>query len=186
MIVPLSWRRWLGKETAMKALIVYESMFGNTEKIARAVADGLGDAFDVVVADVGGRPALADVDLLVAGAPTHAFGMSRPGTRADAARQDGARPGAAAVGLREYLDDAPMLPGIAAAAFDTKIDKPFLPGSAARRAHRRMRRLGCRMMLAPESFRVSGTPGPLAAGELERARRWAGSLASAVAERHGV
>ncbi|MET8148590.1 flavodoxin family protein [Actinoplanes sp. NPDC049668] len=171
----------------MKALIVYESMFGNTEKIARAVAEGLGDAFDVVVADVSGRPAPVDVDLLVAGAPTHAFGMSRPGTRADAARQDGVRPGADAVGLREYLDQAPMLPGIAAAAFDTKIDKPFLPGSAAHRAHRRMRRLGCRMMLAPESFRVSGTAGPLAAGELERARRWAGALASTVlSERHAV
>ncbi|BBH69955.1 hypothetical protein ACTI_66400 [Actinoplanes sp. OR16] len=69
----------------MKALVVYESMFGNTEAVARALAEGLGESLDVIVADVQDRPAVGDADVLVAGAPTHAFSLSRPSTRADAA-----------------------------------------------------------------------------------------------------
>jgi hypothetical protein len=164
----------------MKALVVYESMFGNTEVIARAVADGLGDAFEVTLADVTTMPSATDTHLLVVGAPTHAFGLSRPGTRQDAARQGTIREGAADAGLREYLDVSPMLTGIAAAAFDTKVDKPFVPGSAAHKAHRRLRRLGCRMLLPAHSFRVTGTTGPLADGEVNQARRWATELAPAL------
>lgn len=171
----------------MKALVVYESMFGNTAEIARAVADGLSDVFEVDLADVTGMPPPTGVDLLVVGAPTHAFGMSRPGTRADAARQGTVRPGTADVGLREYLGCAPNLTGVAAAAFDTKVGKPFLPGSAARRARRELRRLGCRTPLPAESFRVVGATGPLAQGELKRACHWAATLAAVVlAERHPV
>jgi len=171
----------------MKALVVYESMFGNTETIARAIASGLGEACDVTLADVATMPSTDGMDLLVAGGPTHAFGLSRPGTRQDAVRQGSTRPGAATVGLREYLDVSPMLTGLAAAAFDTKIDKPFVPGSAARKAHRRLRGLGCRMLVAPESFRVTGTPGPLADGETKRAERWAIRLSAALlTESHRV
>jgi hypothetical protein len=70
----------------MKALVVYESMFGNTEKIARAVADGVGEAMDVQLAEVADAPTepSPDVALIVAGGPTHAFSMSRENTRADA------------------------------------------------------------------------------------------------------
>jgi hypothetical protein len=162
----------------MKALVVYESMFGNTETIARAIASGLGDACDVTLADVTTMPYPSGVDLLVVGGPTHAFGLSRPGTRQDAVRQGGTRPDAAKIGLREYLDACPMLTGLAAAAFDTRVDKPFLPGSAARKADRQLRRLGCRLIVPPASFRVAGTPGPLVDGEAERAARWAVGLAA--------
>ncbi len=162
----------------MKALVVYESMFGNTEMIARAIASGLGDACEVTLADVATMPSVEGMDLLVAGGPTHAFGLSRPGTRQDAVRQGSTRPGAADAGLREYLDVSPMLTGLAAATFDTKIDKPFVPGSAARKAHRQLHRLGCRMLLPPVSFRVTGTAGPLVAGETERAEQWAIRLAA--------
>lgn len=171
----------------MQALVVYESMFGNTELVARAIAGGLGDACDVKIADAATIPSAAGMDLLVVGAPTHAFGLSRPSTRQDAARQGTIRPGAAEVGLREYLDVSPMLTGLAAAAFDTKVDRPRLPGSAARKAHRRLRRLGCRMLAPPESFPVTGTKGPLVEGAAERARQWAIRLAAAlVAGRHSV
>ena len=70
----------------MKALIVYESMFGNTEQIARAVAAGLEESVDVQVAEVTAAPTEPDPDvaLIVAGGPTHAFSMSRANTRADA------------------------------------------------------------------------------------------------------
>ena len=91
----------------MKALVVYESLWGNTEKVARAVAAGLAETAEVAVADVGERPELsADLDLLVAGGPTHAFSMTRTSTREDAVRQ-GATHHPAAVGLREWLAQLP-------------------------------------------------------------------------------
>lgn len=170
----------------MKALVVYESMFGNSETIARAVAEGLGDVFDVTMAEVATLPSAAGMDLLVVGGPTHALGLSRPATRTDASKQGTVRPGAADVGLREYLDGSPALTGIAAAAFDTRM-KTFVPGSAAHKAHRRLRRLGCRMLLPAESFRVTDTTGPLVDGEQERARRWATGLAAVLlTDRHRV
>jgi hypothetical protein len=103
----------------MKALVVYESLFGNTEAIARAVADGLSGTCEVTVADVSTIPSAEDMDLLIAGAPTHAFGLSRPRTRLDAKRSGAVRPGAEEIGLREYLDVSPMLTGLPAATFDT-------------------------------------------------------------------
>jgi hypothetical protein len=168
----------------MKALVVYESMFGNTEKVARAIADGLRDTFDVTVADVAGMPSAFGVDLLVVGGPTHAFSMSRPSTRESAAQRGTIRANAADVGVREYLACSPLLLGIAAAAFDTKVDKPFLPGSAAHKAHRQLRRLRCRMVVPAESFLVADTNGPLVAGEEQRARRWGATLATAVTALH--
>jgi hypothetical protein len=52
----------------MKALVVYESMFGNTASIARAVADGLAAHFEVTLADVSTTPSASGMDLIVAGA----------------------------------------------------------------------------------------------------------------------
>jgi hypothetical protein len=163
----------------MKALVVYESMFGNTASVARAVADGLADTFDVTLADVRDMPPLAGTDLLVVGAPTHAFGMSRPATRTDAVKQGVTRAGAEQTGIREYLDSAPQLAGLPVAAFDTKVKMVMLPGSAARKALRRLQSLGGRPIVPAESFRVTGTTGPLLAGELERAQRWARGVGTA-------
>jgi len=171
----------------MKALVIYESMFGNTEAIARAIAAGLRETFDVTVADVSTMPRAFEMDLLVVGGPTHAFGMSRPSTREQAAQQGTVRPHAVDVGIREYLDCSPTLTGLAAAAFDTKVDKPFLPGSAAHRAQRQLRRLGCHIVLSAQSFLVGGTAGPLKVDEEECARKWGTALAAAVtAARHPV
>lgn len=62
----------------MKALVVYESMFGNTEQVARAVATGLGRHLDVELVAVANAPdTVSDVDLVVVGGPTHAFSMTR-------------------------------------------------------------------------------------------------------------
>lgn len=165
----------------MKALVVYESLFGNTEVIARAIAAGLRDRFEVTVADVATMPRAVGMDLLVVGGPTHAFGMSRPSTREQATQQGTVRDGAVDAGVREYLDCSPTLPGTAAAAFDTKVNKPLLPGSAAHRVQRHLRRLGCRIAMPAESFHVTGTLGPLAGGEEERARHWGATLAENVA-----
>jgi hypothetical protein len=165
----------------VKALVVYESMFGNTASIARAITSGVGAHADVTCADVSTMPSTTGMDLIVVGGPTHAFGMSRSSTRDDAVRQGATRPGTVDVGLREWLDRSPALTGAAAAAFDTKVDKPFLPGSAAHKASRRLRRMGCRLIASPESFRVTGTKGPLLPGEEQRAERWGETLAKAVA-----
>jgi hypothetical protein len=164
-----------------RALVVYESMFGNTRLIADAIGEGLRDHFQTVdVLDASVAPSTVDdVDLLVVGAPTHAFGMPRPKTRA-AARQQGA-----AVelqrGVREWLGALvrPTHP-IAATAFDTRAKGP-ITGSARRPINRRLRRLGFRTA-APISFTVTGTPGPLAEGDVDRARSWAASLAPAMAK----
>ncbi|MFG1605226.1 flavodoxin domain-containing protein [Actinoplanes sp. NPDC049265] len=167
----------------MKALVVYESMFGNSETIAQAVADGLADRFDVTLADARSMPRAAGVDVVVVGGPTHAFGLSRPATREDAVRQGATRTGVAEVGLREWLDTAPDFPrDTIGAAFDTSIGKP-LTGSAGRKALRRLRRKGCRAALPAMSFHVTGVAGPLVAGERERARRWGEAVAEAVGDR---
>jgi hypothetical protein len=161
------------------ALVVYESMYGNTEKVARAVAEGLRDHVDVMVCEVGAAPdTLPDVELLVVGGPTHAFSMSRASTREDAARS-AARPVISGRrGLREWIEGL-AAPGtaVALAAFDTKVARPRLPGSAARAAARRLRQLGFRPVCPAETFHVQDREGPLAPGELERARAWGQSVA---------
>jgi hypothetical protein len=164
----------------MRALVVFESMFGNTQAIADAVAEGLPRRLRVEVLEVGVAPATIDDDvaLLVVGGPTHAFGMSRPQTRQDAARQATAALVSRGIGLREWLATLQGPDGIAAAAFDTRISKPRLPGSAARAAERRLRRLGLRIVAPAASFYVEGSLGPLQEGEKERARRWGESVGS--------
>jgi hypothetical protein len=155
-------------------------MFGNTAAIARAIADGLRVNFDVTVADVRTMPAIGDTDLLVVGAPTHAFSTSRPRTGAHATHEEKIKARTARIGVRVYLNYAPWLPGTHAAAFDTAMKMRSLPASAARMADRRLRGLGCHMVAAPESFHVAAMIGPLVDGEPDRAYRWARALAGAV------
>ncbi|UAK31226.1 flavodoxin domain-containing protein [Nocardia asteroides] len=166
----------------MLSRVVYESMFGNTAAIAQAIAEGLGGFATVEVVNVATSTdaALSRVDLLVVGAPTHAFGLSRPRTRRDAAKQTAA-PVAVDIGVREWLDAASTAPvGSRAAAFGTKAaTPPWLPGSAARGVGRRLRRSGYELAADPMDFLVTDIAGPLADGELERARTWAQRLATA-------
>jgi hypothetical protein len=166
----------------MDALVVVESVFGNTRRIAEAVAEGLGPRVHARVVDVAEAAGLADgVDILVVGGPTHAFGMTRPSTRQSAAEQAGNGAVPAEVGLREWLQTlGPAAPGQLAAAFDTRADRPRLPGSAAAGALHRLHRLGFGRIMRPESFRVLGTRGPLRTGELERARLWGSALVARV------
>jgi hypothetical protein len=168
----------------MRGLVVYESMFGNTQVIADAVAEGLGRRMRIDAVEVGDAPARLgdDVALLVLGGPTHAFGMSRPRTREDAARQAGGELVSKRIGMREWLAALPGPRGLAAATFDTRISKPHLPGSAARAAEKRLRRLGFRIAAPAESFYVEGTLGPLLDGERDRATRWGERLGATVAE----
>jgi flavodoxin len=159
----------------MRALVVYESMFGNTERVAREVAEGLAAHAIVEVRPIAEAPLEPDeaLDLVVVGGPTHAFSLSRPSTREDARRQ-GAGAGADGPGLREWLDGlhaGAHHPRVA--AFDTRVTKVRrIPGSAARKAAKVTGKLGYLSAERPESFFVEDTDGPLSDGELERARAW--------------
>ncbi|MEV4157761.1 flavodoxin domain-containing protein [Nocardia salmonicida] len=165
----------------MRALIVYESMFGNTATVAEAIADGLRPDYEVQlcpVADAVNRP-VTQVDLLVVGGPTHAFGLSRATTRQDASTRTTA-PIETEIGVREWLDAAlPVSSPCPAAAFGTKVaHPPWLPGSAAKGIGKRLRNLGYRLAVAPTDFYVTAMTGPLTSGERERATAWATKLAA--------
>src|SRR5674476_96579 len=166
----------------MKALVVYESLFGNTEQVAQAITNGLAQHGDVQMVEVTKAPTelTEPVDLIVIGGPTHAFSMSRESTREDAFKQ-GASQGSKDVGVREWLEH--LHRGRHAervATFDTKVGKVrHLPGSAAKGAAHAAQKLGYKTAAQPMSFYVQGVSGPLLEGELGRAQAWGERLGMA-------
>jgi flavodoxin len=161
----------------MRALVVCDSVYGNTETIARAVVEGLKEHHSVRLLRAGFAQAsdLASIDLLVLGGPTQ---------RHHASDQ-----------LREFLDRLPgcSLTDVSAAAFDTRYRMSmFLTGSAAADAVRVMRRAGAKLVDEPQSFFILPDQPPrgqrrrhemetFAPGEVERARTWAAGLARVAA-----
>ena len=150
---------------------------GNTEKVARAVAGKLGGVGTVDVVDSDAAPTTVDgYDLLVVGGPTHAFSM----TRAEAVRSQSA-PNEPARGIREWLNELERPSAtIPAVAFDTRVDKPRMPGSAAKAAKHELRSLGFETTVKQETFRVHGYEGPLLDGEVERAGAWTDEVIAAL------
>ncbi len=176
----------------MNALVIYESIFGNTEEIAEAIAKGLLGRFNVEVAEIS-HPhiELEKADLLVFGGPTHVLSMSKESTRTDARRKAEARgidPVSREDGLRELLERLPKdqsegHPWPLVATFDTSIKKRWIPlGSAAKSAAKQLKKSGFQTVIDAEQFRVAGTEGPLQAGELERAEEWGKQLAAKAAD----
>jgi flavodoxin len=174
--------------SAPRALVVYESMFGNTEKVAGAVAHGLQlEGVDTGLVEARSAPASLpeELDLLVVGGPTHAFTMSRSSTRADAVRQ-GAPAERADVGIREWLasvrlegDRHPLV-----AAFDTRVTKVrWLPQAAGASASRLARRRGLVPLARPIGFLVDDVRGPLVDSELEHAAKWGRHLGAVLMDR---
>jgi hypothetical protein len=170
-----------------RALVVYESLFGDARTIAHAVADGLAQAFVVDVAAAAEAPPElpADVGLLVVGGPNHALGMPRPSTREGAVKQYGASVPDTGAGLREWLQSvrAPAAE-VAAAAFDTRgSGHPLLLAKmdhAARTEQKLLEKLGARIVAPAEHFFVVDAKGPLVEGEEDRARAWGATLAELV------
>jgi hypothetical protein len=171
----------------MHALVVYESMYGNTHVVADSIADGLREAYEVTVVPVAAATAdlIAGADLLVTGAPTHLHGLSRAWTR-QAARKAAAKPkspltldpDAGSTGLRDWLSS---LAGrhAQAVAFDTRLaGVPLLTGRASRGISRLLERHGYHLVAPPESFLVTRRD-TLVDGESSRARRWGEALAAA-------
>jgi sulfite reductase alpha subunit-like flavoprotein len=172
----------------MRALITFESVYGNTRAIAEAVAEGLRQGGEVTVAshDQVDPEEIAAANLLVVGAPTHMHGLPTSLSRkmaAKASEEDGVPLDSSATadpGIRSWLSEQTG-DGRAAAAFDTRIDKsPALTGSAARGIGKRLRRRGFKLAVEPESFFVEDAEGPLADGELDRAREWGRTLANEI------
>jgi hypothetical protein len=170
-----------------RALVVYESVFGDARTIAQAIADGLAASIPADVVPAADAPGAIDPDvvLLVVGGPNHAFGMPRPATRESAVKQYGADIPDTGTGLHEWLERL-RSPGerIFAAAFDTRgSDHPMLSkmDHAARTEEKLLGGLGAKLVAPAEHFFVTAPKGPLAEGEEGRARTWGASLAQQVA-----
>jgi flavodoxin len=156
----------------MKAMVVYDSAFGNTEKVAEAIGQALGPVEDVQVVRVGEvkTEQLFGLTLLVVGSPTQKF--SPLGT------------------ITEFLKSIPQnaLQGVRVAAFDTRIPESKVAevrilaffvrlfGYAAKPIADRLQKKGGELAAPPEGFYVSDTEGPLVEGELDRAADWARSM----------
>jgi hypothetical protein len=178
----------------VRIAVVYESVFGNTHVVADAIAEGVRDAqpeATVHLIRVGEPDAhrVEEADLLIVGRPTHMLGMTTRTSRSMALQSDeqhrlgdeehpghAIEPGAEGPGVRGWFHGLPhAAKGRFAAAFDTR-GESRVAGGAAHGIAARLRRHGYRLIAQAEGFHITGTEGPLAAGELDRARRWAAEL----------
>lgn len=153
----------------MKAMVAYDSMYGNTQKIAEAIGNALGPQEEVVAVQVGEvRPEqLAGLALLIVGSPTQKFSPTSATSK--------------------FLKSIPKngLEGIRVAAFDTRFTESEIGkvrilaffvglfGYAAEPIADRLQKKGGELIVPPEAFYVGNTEGPLLEGELERAASWA-------------
>jgi hypothetical protein len=173
----------------MRAVVVYESMYGNTHLIADAIGDGIRSLFTVTIVPVSqASPAvLADADLVVVGGPTHIHAMSRASTRKAAVEAASkpvspliVEPDALGPGLREWLGSLGRYPA-KAAAFDTRLHGPAaLTGRASKGITRLLCAHGFDVVAEPESFLVTRQD-RLVPNELDRAREWGTKLAADIA-----
>lgn len=171
---------------APRALVIFESMYGNTHVIADHVADGLRAVFttDVVSAATATPERMAVVDLVVVGAPTHVHSLPGRRSREAAASAVERSPDdlvleadALGPGLRELFDQLGGRSQAAAAAFDTRVDGPaILTGRASRGIAKRLRDHGFHLVTAPESFLVD-KHNRLLDGEADRATSWGRAVA---------
>ena len=155
----------------MKAIVVYDSVYGNTEQIALAIADALGTQAEVAHFRVNAVQVeqLTGVELLIVGSPTQRF-----------------RPTAPISNLLKNLANK-SLKGVRVAAFDTRLttdkieETPALAffvrlfghsAYAAKPMGDMLKKKGGEQIVPPEGFFVEGIEGPLAQGELERAANW--------------
>ena len=150
----------------MKALILYDSFFGNTEQIARAIAGAIGDSQDVRVARVGETSPddLKGFEIVVLGSPTRGFRASEA--------------------IQAFIQNIPdaVLKGKKVAAFDTRMPEAEvgkglrllmkMGGYAAPRIAKELQKKGGNLVVPPEGFFVKDREGPLKEGELERAAEW--------------
>jgi flavodoxin len=144
----------------VKALVVYDSAYGNTEKIAQAIGEALGG--EVLRADAVKASQLEGLDLLVAGSPTYGGQPTNP--------------------MKAFLERVPdaALQGVRVAAFDTRMTSRLLRliGFAAGKIASNLEKKGGTLVGSAEGFFVLGGEGPLKEGEAERAAAWAKDIAA--------
>jgi flavodoxin I len=161
----------------MKALVIYDSQYGNTEKIAQAIGQALGSPEQVTILKVNQvKPGqITGIDLLIVGSPTQQF-------RSTSA-------------VKDLLNGIPKngLKGVRVAAFDTRFTEKKIKdtssvlsffvriyGFAAKTISDKLKEKGAELVLPPEGFYVEDMEGPLKAGELERAAEWARQILAAL------
>jgi hypothetical protein len=168
-------------------------MYGDTRRIADAIAEGLAEHVTTATVEVSVAPRAieSDLDLLVVGGPTHVHGMTTALTRAQAIKQAQGTVVSTEIGIREWLDQIlPIVPAIQAATFDTRVKgAAILTGSAANGYRKHLRDLSFRIIAPAESFFV-GMREPqgsaLLPGELERAKAWGTELAARLGARAAI
>ncbi|MFC1872694.1 flavodoxin family protein [Chloroflexota bacterium] len=153
----------------MKTLVVYDSMYGNTEKIARAIGNALiGDSKVLSINEVNAAE-IESINLIIVGSPTQAFQPTKP--------------------IQTFIAGIPtgVIKGKNVAAFDTRI--PIVDvgkglrfimkmgGYAAPRIAKSLKKKGGNLVVPEEGFFVKGKEGPLVDGEIERAASWAKDIA---------
>ena len=141
----------------MKILVIFESVYGNTENVARAIGGAITNDVQIIHAKEAKPNDLEGLDILIIGAPTQG---GRP-------TQD----------MQNFLKDIAKtdIKGLKFASFDTRISAKWVGifGYAAGRIAKNLRKKGADLIKDPEPFFVTGTEGPLKEGEMERAAAWA-------------
>lgn len=162
----------------MQAIVVYESHWGNTAAVARAIAQGIGPGAQALSTTEATPELVRNADLIVAGAPLLGFQLPKEDmVRNLAAERSPSPPGLSHPVLRSWLESLPAgKAGVA--AFETRIW--WSPGSAAKTVLESLERLGYRRLAEPRRFIVKGRYGPLRDGELENAKAWGAELARAL------
>ena len=162
----------------MKAVVVFESHWGNTAAIARAIAEGIGPEARALSTAEASNELIAGADLIVAGAPLLGFSLPTEGmlkSMGARAARDPVAPDLSHPSMRRWLDALPK-GACRAASFETRIW--WSPGSAAKAILSRLKAAGYRPLAKAQRFIVQGKYGPLRDGELGRAKEWGTELAS--------
>jgi hypothetical protein len=161
----------------MKAIVVYESFWGNTAAIARAIADGIGPEARALTTSQASGEAVAGADLIVAGAPLIGFRLPTDSARKSIGQEPKHAqrpPDVSQPSLRSWLAALPKGTG-QCAAFETRIK--WSPGGATGAIAKRLQGAGYRRIAKDQRFIVKGTYGPLRDGGLEWAKAWGTELA---------
>jgi flavodoxin I len=149
----------------LRALIVYDSLHGNTAQVAQAIGEALAGEVSVRRVDGVSAAEVGAVDLLIVGSPTHGGWFTEA--------------------IKDWLDQIPAtaVQGARVAAFDTRTPPTRLSrifGFAAPRIAKSLEKKGVTLLVPPAGFIVKGIKGPLDEGELERAAGWAQEIAASM------
>jgi flavodoxin len=147
----------------MKALVIFDTSFGNTKIIAETIARELGNDTKAVLVSDFDINELGGIDLLVVGSPIIGW---KPSERMDKF-------------LASLSKD--QLKGIKAATFDTRV-KIFFHGDAAKKIAQALKKAGAEIIVSPQAFLVQGKEGPLIDGEIEKAKEWANTIKTGVGQ----